>query len=222
MGIIRDGPPWSIIKELLKEYKITEFIETGTYYGGTATRAATYFENVITIENSKKIYDSVIVKYSHIRNIKFLYGDSRSQLKKVVQDLSKPALFWLDGHWSGGNTYGEFDECPLIDEISIINASGCSHFLFIDDARLFLSPPPSPHKISHWPNIVEVIYAINDSENDYYIVIFEDVIIAVPFFVKNFIVNYCMQFNTSMLLKRREQKKISKDIVLGIFKKLFR
>jgi hypothetical protein len=69
-------------------------------------------------------------------------------------------MFWLNGHWSGGQTYGENDECPLIEEIGEINMSTDTHFLFIDAARLFTSPPPLPHHIERWPSIDKVIEAV--------------------------------------------------------------
>jgi len=66
-------------------------------------------------------------------------------------------LFWLDAHWSGGDTYGENDECPLMDELKIIFQYRKNYVILIDDARLFMAPPPKPHKIENWPSIKEIV-----------------------------------------------------------------
>lgn len=196
MGIIRLGPPWPIILEIKSIFNVTDFIETGTYYGNTAVEAASHFDKVITIENSDIFYKEVIKKHRHLQNIDFLFGDSRTVLKKIIPNLGKTAILWLDGHWCGGKSYGKQDQCPLIDEIQIINSSDQAHFLFIDDARLFMSSPPIPNEIEQWPNITEVINTITAGAHPYYIIIFEDVIIAVPEYAKGFISGYCQKINT--------------------------
>lgn len=196
MGIVRMGPPWPLIIKLQQQFNLTHFIETGTYYGDTAIEAALRFSNVFTIENSKLLYEKVSEKYCEVKNADFLFGDSRTVLKEIMPTLDKTAIFWLDGHWCGSDTFGEQDQCPVIDEIRIINNSDNAHFLFIDDARLFMSPPPIPNEIEQWPSITEVINTITDSVHNYYIVIFEDVIIAVPESAKEFVAKYFQEINT--------------------------
>jgi hypothetical protein len=55
MGLIRMGPPTEFILQLKERYGLVNFIETGTYHGSTAVWAASYFDNVITIEYSREI-----------------------------------------------------------------------------------------------------------------------------------------------------------------------
>jgi len=196
MGIVRNGPPAGIVCKLKSLYNISTFVETGTYLGGTALWASKVFERVITIEASEEIYRQTRQKYEYIGNIKLLFGDSRKVLAEVVSVHPTPAVFWLDAHWSGGETYGEDDECPLIEEIHAINISEYDHFIFIDDARLFTSPPPRPHRIEHWPSIDQVIEAIKSGNQKYYIVLIEDVIIAVPEYAKESVASYCQEINT--------------------------
>ena len=198
MGIVRMGPPIEIISQLKAAYGINNFIETGTYQGHTAYWASQVFEQVFTIEYSQDLYQKVIEKYGHIKNIDFLYGDTRNLLDRTVSQLESPSLFWLDAHWSGGPTYGEIDECPLLAEIEIINRSDCNHFIFIDDARLFLSPPPPPHLPQQWPDISAVLNLLNSGKNSRHIVIIEDVIIAVPALAKELIVQYCQNSSASL------------------------
>jgi len=196
LGIVRMGPPTEIILKLKEAYGISNFIETGTYRGDTAIWASRRFEKVITIEYSKSIYEQVTEKYSQTNNIEFLYGDTRTKLKEITSKLDTPSLFWLDAHWSGGETYGQEDECPLIEEIEIINSSKYDNFIFIDDARLFTSPPPSPHSIEQWPDITTVLKALNSSNTRKYIVIVEDVIIAVPELAKSVVAHHYQDLST--------------------------
>lgn len=196
MGLVRMGPPTELILQLMERYELRNFIETGTYYGNTAVWAASHFDNVITIEYSREIYEETIARHGKIQNINFMFGDSRAALQSIVSKLTRPAIFWLDSHWSGGKTYGQNDECPLIEEILAIVKSKRAHFVFIDDARLFMSPPPRPNRIEQWPSIDEVIEAIKSGSHKYYIVLFEDVIIAVPEYVEQDVAAYCQDIST--------------------------
>jgi hypothetical protein len=196
MGSVHAGPPAELILQLKDRYQLTDFIETGTYYGHTAMWAASHFESVISIEYSQALYERALVSHGRTPNASFIFGDSRTVLKDILPKLRHPAIFWLDSHWSGGETYGENDECPLIDEIRAITKSPCVHFVFVDDARLFTSPPPRPHRIEVWPPIAKVIEAFESSSKEYYIVIIEDIIIAVPGYAKAAVASYCQERNT--------------------------
>jgi hypothetical protein len=208
MGIIRLGPPADFISQIAERYGIKNFVETGTYYGKTALWAATIFEQVITVEFSEEIHQSNLETYQEHKGICFLFGDSRKHLKEIVPSLTSSAIFWLDSHWSGGETYGEDDQCPLLDELVTINLSPVSHFILIDDARLFTSPPPLPNRIEQWPTIQEVIETLGSNGKQYYVVISEDVLIAVPLLAKDFVAEYCQKLNTEMW--QRDSKQLIK------------
>jgi len=195
MGIVRMGVPTELVSQLAIQFDVKNFVETGTYYGDTAIWASKNFENVTTIEYSQELYNQTKIKCQNIVNINFLFGDSRIQLDKLIASLDSPAIFWLDAHWSGGLTYGENDQCPLLEEINIINNSQFEHFILIDDARLFTSTPQPPQRIDQWPNISETVDALRLKSSDKYIVIIEDVIIAVPAFAKSLLANYCQNVN---------------------------
>ncbi len=199
MGIVRMGPPEELVLLLKQNLNVSTFVETGTFKGGTAAWASNHFERVITIENSKIYFDEATNSYKHLQNIKFLFGDSRAVLKNVLHKLRDPAIFWLDAHWCSMYSYGSNDQCPIIDEINIIHSSGIKHCIFIDDARLFLSPPPLPNKTGQWPTIDQICSNIQLSclkSEAYYIVIFEDVIMAVPDNTRSLIAEYCQTANT--------------------------
>jgi hypothetical protein len=197
MGLVRMGPPLELLAQLKERYQITSFIETGTYRGDTAVWAASYFQRVLTVERSKVIYDETRDRHGmKHKNIDFLFGDSVSALKQLIGGLTGPSVFWLDAHWCGGYSSKEDGECPLLNEIETIHCSHQTHFLFIDDARLFTSPPPEPLQIDQWPSIDQVIHALQSGHKDYYIVIHEDVIMAVPQYAKEVVSRYCQEINT--------------------------
>jgi len=212
MGLVRMGPPRELMLQLKDGYELRDFIETGTYYGSTVVWAASHFDNVITIEYSREIYEETVARHGKIQNINFIFGNSRYALKTIIPKLNHPAIFWLDSHWSGGKTYGKDDECPLIEEIRAINMSNkCPHFVFIDDARLFTSPPPRPHRIEQWPSIDEVIESLKSGNHKYYIVIVEDVIIAVPEYAKDPVASYCQEINTKAW--KEDGERLSESVI---------
>ena len=198
MGIFTMGPPTSLMVELKLVYQINTFVESGTYLGGTASWAASVFDRVITMEASQELYEKTKTRYASLTNVEFLCGDSRSVLPQVIQSLNFPALFWLDSHWSGEGTHGRNDECPVLEEIRLINNSRHANFLFIDDARLFMSPPPEPHDWTQWPSIEEVIYALQADGRRYHLVIMDDVLIAVPNEAKDCLTKFCRRVNTNL------------------------
>jgi hypothetical protein len=188
------GPPTKLITALANKFEVNYFIETGTYYGGTAKWASEIFDQVFTIEYSKTLFAETKQKYNHLSNIQFLLGDSRQELEKLINQLDNPSIFWLDAHWSGGKTYGQNDQCPLIEEIKVLNRSRFDNFIFIDDARLFTSPPQPPHNVEEWADIATIIDTLRENHQRY-IVIIEDVIIAVPIQAKPVVVEYCQEVN---------------------------
>lgn len=177
MGIINFGLPIKKVNYLKNFFDLSIFVEGGTYIGLTAYEQSKNFKKVYTIEKSKKMIEISKKRLDGINNIIQLNGDTRDHLKKILSNNDN-ILFWLDSHWSGGETYGKNDECPLLDELRIIFNSSLKNFvILIDDARLFLSPPPLPHKISNWPNIRQIFNLIPSSHD---VLVSEDVIFIFP------------------------------------------
>ena len=217
MGMTRFGPPKELILLLKHSFSLNTFIETGTYRGDTAVWAASHFKDVVTIEYSKSMHNQAVAKYGALTPINFIFGDSRLILDKMISDLTEPVFFWLDAHWSGGHTWGEKEQCPLIGELEAINRSKIPHFVFIDDARLFTSPPPLPNCLDQWPTIDQVIQVIRSRQERVYIVIFEDVIMAVPPYAKEVVAHYCQKSNTESWKKygnHSMREKVS-DLIKG-------
>ncbi len=193
---------------LLKEkFNLQYFIESGTYKAETTIWAATEFKHVITMELSESLYKQTTEKLRVLNNVDSIFGDSRIFLKKIVRNLKGPALFWLDSHWSGGETYGQNDQCALLSELETIKGGKVEHFILIDDARLFLSPPPGAHKTDQWPTITEIIEKLIGNHKCY-IVVIEDVIVAVPIWARDAVTSYCKVVTTKV---SNDKMKLAKE-----------
>lgn len=156
MGIVNFGIPEQETRWLKEKMNLTTVVEGGTYKGGTAKNLSKEFINVYTIEKSDVMFEKAKQNIGSIQNITQLRGDTRDHLPSLISQNDN-ILFWLDAHWSGGDTYGEEDECPLLQELEIIFSSAMKNYaILIDDARLFLAPPPLPHKVKNWPGIKQV------------------------------------------------------------------
>lgn len=209
MGFTHAGAPQELVARLTKEFNIATFVETGTHKGNTSAWASTVFPKVITIEGSELWYQRTQERLDPLGNVKMILGHSAQVLPGIVAQLTTPALFWLDAHWSGRQTAGASEQCPLLGEIAAITASSLDHCILIDDARLFLAPPEPPHDVDQWPDIGAIVTALNAGQPKY-VVVFEDAIIAVPQSAKRTVQAHCLEkmaaFNNRTFLEKARDK----------------
>lgn len=178
MGICQLGVPEPLALFLRKRLDLETFVETGTYGGSTAAWAARHFSRVYSIEASEKHWREARTRHAALGNVTFALGHSPQQLA-ALPELERP-LFWLDAHWTGGDTAGSASECPLLDELAAIAAADVQQpAILIDDARFFLRPPPVPHRWEQWPDFSSVLAALKKC-GDVYVAVRDDVIVAVP------------------------------------------
>jgi hypothetical protein len=177
MGVITFSIPKDLVTRITKEIKFDNFVETGTYQGGTCFWAANHFKKVFTIEIDPIQSRSTASKPDCPGNIEFLVGNSKDILPQLAQKLIGRSFFWLDGHWCGGG--GKDEECPLMQELEAIRNLR-DPVIFIDDARCFLGPLPEPHDAAHWPGIDEIFYKLHEYFPDHFNTIQDDVIMSVP------------------------------------------
>ncbi|MGN6605056.1 MAG: hypothetical protein ACTHK8_21550 [Ginsengibacter sp.] len=139
-----ENPPPNAVKQITiayyqSKYSIPILIETGTYLGDMVEAQKNRFSKIITIELSEKLFHDAKNRFSKDENIIVMHGDSGKVLYEVLKDIKSPAIFWLDGHFSGGITVKGDKECPIFEEINaIFTTSNYNHILLIDDARLFV------------------------------------------------------------------------------------
>ena len=148
-------PPAFVKRNLLLSFinRDTVVVETGTYRGDTTSKLAPVVKEIHTIEASYPLYCAASKKLAGYNNIMTHHGNSRNVLPRLVPLLASKnrVLFWLDAHYSGGVTYGQQDECPLLDELTVIfdNLSENNNIIIlIDDIRVFDVNPSYPPKAS--------------------------------------------------------------------------
>lgn len=76
-------------------------------------------------------------RFRKTAGVKVVRGTSVEAMTDLLPLESQPCLFWLDAHFSGGNTSGVELPCPLLDELRIIcsGRSSANTIILIDDAR---------------------------------------------------------------------------------------
>jgi hypothetical protein len=116
-------------------------VETGTYIGETIFAMEPHFDKLYTVEIKREFYENVKQKYNG-NKINFVLGDSLTELAKISDQLKENTIFFLDGHWSNGDTGKGVKDCPLIEEITAINENFKHHgIIIVDDVRLFGKGP---------------------------------------------------------------------------------
>jgi hypothetical protein len=162
-----------VVKQLLiesfqKKYKCQILVETGTFYGEMIESQRNFFKYLYSIELNKELYEKAVNWFSFYAHINILQGDSYYLLEEITQKLTKQTIFWLDGHYSGGETAMGHKECPIWGELNaIFKNNKFDHIILIDDARCFIGK-------NDYPTIEEVKKFMNDKK--YEIKIINDVI----------------------------------------------
>ena len=138
----RPSPPPHCVKQLAvrrygKSFSIDTLVESGTYLGEMVEAQRSRFHKIISIELSPELFEKAKTRFHRHDHVELLCGDSGELLKTVVPALDKPAIFWLDAHYSGGNTARGKEDTPILKELRTIYQSKLPHVILIDDARLF-------------------------------------------------------------------------------------
>lgn len=192
MGNMRIGGEMittSLLKEFIeavvKKYGIKYFIETGTHTGQSTNWASTIFKYVYSCELSKYYYDLTLNKYRNKwKNVRLFNSSSDEMLNELLVErkiIDGSSVFWLDAHYSGGETSGGDCKHPLLKELNIIFRDSNLHFIFIDDVR-YMFFPIKLDKPDQWPSIQDIFQCINYYSLDdvYRVFIASDQIIIIP------------------------------------------
>ena len=191
MGLVSHGAPRDLILALRNQFALKVFVETGTFRGETAEWASLEFEKVYSVEANLQIYDSTRAKLGGIPNLTLAHGESPTFLHALLGELVAPMVVWLDAHWcASAETFGQENECPLLAELDALSESKCENFVLIDDARLFLAPPPAPHDYTKWPSLEEVMQSTFVARRRPHFVVVDDVILMAPLHARSWIADY--------------------------------
>ena len=127
-----------LLSAMCAKHGLDIFVETGTFKGGTLAVMARECARAISIELSDEYFAKAKQRFAGVANVELHQGDSGEVLPKIVAGLTQPALFWLDGHYSAGQTAHGALASPINGELQSILASPVKgHVILIDDAHEF-------------------------------------------------------------------------------------
>jgi hypothetical protein len=125
--VARCGPKWDI----------DTLIETGCGSpANTIDIARHWYSRVISIELDEENYQEAALQFIADHRVTLLHGDSAVLLRRVLEEIRKPVVFWLDAHYNG-RARGVQD-VPVLEELrAILSLGRVDDFILIDDLRLF-------------------------------------------------------------------------------------
>jgi hypothetical protein len=130
-----------VLARLGRQHHCSVLVETGTYLGHMVEYARHRFDRVISIEIAPDLHRQAQERFKGDARVDLLLGDSGKVMPQILSrpDLQgKGILFWLDGHYSAGNTGRGEKDSPIAEELEAVFARDGRHdVILIDDARHF-------------------------------------------------------------------------------------
>jgi hypothetical protein len=171
-------PPHAIKQQVIasyqQKYRHDILVETGTYMGDMVEAQKRRFRKIYSIELGEDLYNAAAQRFSRHSHITILHGDSGRVLPRVMKEITGPAIFWLDGHYSAGVTAKGEKDCPIYEELdAILAGEDKGHILLIDDARCFNGE-------GDYPTIAALTNYIHNKSKNYNVEVGDDVIRFVP------------------------------------------
>ena len=136
-GVVPHVVKQRVVKEYAARYGLDTLIETGTYLGDMIWGVRRAFRAIHSVELDPSLYERAVRRFRGQGHVHLYLGDSAVLIGEIVAGLTAPALFWLDGHFSGGITAKGQLETPIKTELSRVFADQRSHVVLIDDASNF-------------------------------------------------------------------------------------
>lgn len=133
---------FSAAHNIFKSYPNTYFVETGSYLGdGIALALEAGFPYIYSVELSEPLYQHCCQRFRAASQVHLCQGDSAFLLNEILKRLDAPATFWLDGHYSGGDTVKGARNTPILEELAVIASHPIkTHTIIIDDVYDFGTP----------------------------------------------------------------------------------
>ena len=127
-------------EEIFRKFPNKYFIESGSLVGDGIQQALNTgcFQTIHSIELSEMYYLHVCDFFKNSSSVVLWQGNSGEVLKDVLALVDAPATFWLDAHYSGGETAMGESLSPILQELECIkNHFIHTHVILIDDVRQF-------------------------------------------------------------------------------------
>lgn len=182
MGAVEFSINLELARLLRDHLDLDVFVETGTFEGVAIQRVRPLFDEIHSIELSEAYFEQASARFAGDDAIRLYHGDSATTLMELAPALANRAvLYWLDAHWCvAEDAAGERSQCALLRELAALRRLNATSALLIDDARLFLAPPPHPHDASEWPSLQDVLDALRQLSDEHELMVLNDVIICYP------------------------------------------
>lgn len=115
------------------------FVQTGTYKGDGVQRVINDFKEVHSIDLNANFVMGALERFKLDDHVFIHHGDSSEVLESLCESIKEPAMFYLDAHFSGGDTaFGRPEDkgCPLLRELTVIGKRPYNDIVVVDDMRL--------------------------------------------------------------------------------------
>jgi hypothetical protein len=125
---------------LLNAIPKAPWIETGTYLGETTKVLSKNSPLVFTFEPSYIHFQYVKSRFKSNQKVTVLNSASETGLEQVLNNLNGELNMYLDGHYSGDDTFEGSKVTPIREELTIIEKhlnKFSKLFVAIDDFRVF-------------------------------------------------------------------------------------
>jgi hypothetical protein len=177
------------------------FVETGTYEGESIRRVRPLFDEIHSVESSPQYYSQGVSQFRDDPKINLYLGHSPEVLRQLVTSLlKKSVLYWLDAHWCvADHSAGGSSQCPLLDELGAISTLNEQSVALIDDARLFLCPPPRPYEVSQWPSFNSILECLRSLSSMHELMVLNDVLIYFPASLRETLTQYAYEHSVNWL-----------------------
>jgi hypothetical protein len=167
------SPVHDLIKSIAAEHSIKVFFETGTYLGNTVFGIKDAFAEVYSVELSRDIAELARERFSGIRHVHIINGESATALGEFLRGLDQPAVFWLDAHYSAGVTAMGTLQTPVKDELrAILSHRIKRHHILIDDVKDFNGE-------NDYPTVAEILDMVQEFGAEDYEMRIEDAVFRV-------------------------------------------
>ena len=208
MGAVNFSIDRSLVNFIKKAIPLDVFVETGTFLGDTIEVVQDCFSEIHTVELSLEYFEKAQARFIERAHINLIHGESVAMMTELAPMLrERSVLYFLDAHWCvAADTAGALSQCPLLAELQAIGNLNNDSVVLIDDARLFLAPPPPPHEISHWPSFHQITLCLLSISSEHELMVVNDVIVFFPRQAKNAMKSYAQSFGMDWLVAANCQK----------------
>jgi hypothetical protein len=157
------------VSEYARNFGCQVLVETGTFRGDMIEAQRSNFKRVYSVELANGLWEKAVTRFQNDPHVTIIQGDSSRVLRELVPTLTEATLFWLDGHYCGGDTAMGDKECPIYAEIEAILNSSNGHVMLVDDARLFVGK-------RDYPTITQLAAFVKALNSEYHLTVSHDII----------------------------------------------